>query len=70
MKQAYTNLMERLYLLCIVLSGLALVTITLIIPFGVFMRYVMNNPQSGCHLPVHDVLRVSTLPNHVEPVGG
>ena len=24
----------------------ALVAITLIIPFGVFMRYVMNNPQS------------------------
>ena len=38
--------MEQLYLLCIVLSGAALVIITLIIPFGVFMRYVMNNPQS------------------------
>ena len=46
MKQAYTKLMEQLYLLCIVLSGAALVIITLIIPFGVFMRYVMNNPQS------------------------
>jgi TRAP-type C4-dicarboxylate transport system permease small subunit len=36
--------MERLYLACIVLSGTALVAITLIIPAGVFMRYVMNNP--------------------------
>jgi TRAP-type C4-dicarboxylate transport system permease small subunit len=36
--------MEAIYLACIVLSGLALVAITLIIPAGVFMRYVMNNP--------------------------
>ena len=34
--------MEGLYLICIVLSGAALVIITLIIPLGVFMRYVMN----------------------------
>jgi TRAP-type C4-dicarboxylate transport system permease small subunit len=46
MKQAYARWMEWLYLLCIVLSGTALVIITLIIPFGVFMRYVLNNPQS------------------------
>jgi TRAP-type C4-dicarboxylate transport system permease small subunit len=36
--------MEALYLACIALSGCALVAITLIIPFGVFMRYVMNDP--------------------------
>lgn len=36
--------MERLYLACIVLSGTALVAITLIIPAGVFMRYAMNDP--------------------------
>ena len=36
--------MEWLYLACIVLSGAALVAITLIIPCGVFMRYVMNSP--------------------------
>jgi TRAP-type C4-dicarboxylate transport system permease small subunit len=34
--------MQALYLACIVLSGLALVVITLIIPLGVFMRYVMD----------------------------
>ena len=34
--------MQALYLACIVLSGVALVVITLIIPLGVFMRYVMN----------------------------
>jgi len=36
--------MEWLYLACIVISGAALVVITLIIPLGVFMRYVMNDP--------------------------
>ena len=36
--------MQRLYVGCIDLSGLALVAITLIIPSGVFMRYVMNDP--------------------------
>src|SRR5881628_656276 len=46
MKQRYQKLMEWLYLACIVLSGTALVVITLIIPLGVFMRYAMNNPLS------------------------
>ena len=45
-KQRYAQAMEGLYLACIVVSGLAIVVITLIIPFGVFMRYVMNSPQS------------------------
>lgn len=46
LKQRYAQAMESLYLACIVLSGLAIVVITLIIPFGVFMRYAMNSPQS------------------------
>jgi TRAP-type C4-dicarboxylate transport system permease small subunit len=46
LKQRYAQWMERLYLFCIILSGVAVVLITLIIPFGVFMRYVMNSPQS------------------------
>src|SRR5688572_26186695 len=44
MRETYRRLMQRLYLGCIVLSGAALVAITLIIPSGVFMRYVMHNP--------------------------
>src|SRR5689334_6075736 len=44
MKALYRRAMQRLYLGCIVLSGLAMVAITLIIPAGVFMRYVMNDP--------------------------
>jgi TRAP-type C4-dicarboxylate transport system permease small subunit len=45
-KQGYQQAMEWLYLVCIVIAGTALVLITLIIPLGVFMRYVMNNPLS------------------------
>ncbi len=43
-KLRYQQAMEWLYIACIVISGTALVTITLIIPLGVFMRYAMNNP--------------------------
>jgi TRAP-type C4-dicarboxylate transport system permease small subunit len=46
MKQRYRQAMEWLYLACVVLSGTALVVITLIIPIGVFMRYAMNSPLS------------------------
>ncbi|HEY3178045.1 MAG TPA: TRAP transporter small permease [Casimicrobiaceae bacterium] len=45
-KQRYQQAMEWLYLICIIISGTALVVITLIIPLGVFMRYVMNSPLS------------------------
>jgi TRAP-type C4-dicarboxylate transport system permease small subunit len=44
MRALYRRAMQRLYLACIVLSGLGLVAITLMIPTGVFMRYVMNDP--------------------------
>ena len=43
-KLSYQRAMEKVYVACVVLSGVALVVITLIIPFGVFMRYVMNKP--------------------------
>ena len=44
MRDLYRRAMQRLYLGCIVLSGLGMVAITLMIPAGVFMRYVMNDP--------------------------
>jgi TRAP-type C4-dicarboxylate transport system permease small subunit len=46
MKNSYWRAMEWLYIACIVLSGCAMVIITLIIPLGVFMRYALNNPLS------------------------
>ena len=45
-KNSYRQAMELLYLACIAVSGAALVAITLIIPAGVFMRYVANSPMS------------------------
>jgi len=44
MRNIYRRAMQRLYLACIVLSGLGMVAITLMIPTGVFMRYIMNDP--------------------------
>jgi TRAP-type C4-dicarboxylate transport system permease small subunit len=44
MKIQYRKAMQALYIACIALSGLALVAITVMIPSGVFMRYVMNDP--------------------------
>ena len=44
MRDGYRKLMQAVYIACIVLSGLAMVAITLMIPTGVFMRYVMNDP--------------------------
>ena len=44
MKAAYRRSMQALYLACITLSGIAMVAITVMIPSGVFMRYVMNDP--------------------------
>lgn len=46
LKAAYRLAMERLYLACIVVSATALVLITLVIPYGVFMRYAMNSAAS------------------------
>ena len=46
MRAAYAAAMERLYLGCIVVSATALVLITLVIPYGVFMRYVLNSAAS------------------------
>jgi TRAP-type C4-dicarboxylate transport system permease small subunit len=45
-KAAYAAAMEALYVACIVVSGVSLVIITLIIPYGVFMRYVVNAAAS------------------------
>lgn len=46
LRAAYALAMERLYLACIVVSATALVLITLVIPYGVFMRYVMSSASS------------------------
>jgi len=45
-RAGYAAAMERLYLACIVVSATALVAITLVIPYGVFMRYAMGSASS------------------------
>jgi TRAP-type C4-dicarboxylate transport system permease small subunit len=46
MRRRYRQAMEVLYIACIAVSGASLVVITLIIPYGVFMRYVLNRAPS------------------------
>ena len=38
LKARYARAMESLYLACIIVSATSLVLITLVIPYGVFMR--------------------------------
>ncbi len=38
--------MEWLYIACIGLAGVVMLVMTIIIPYGVFMRYVVNSPSS------------------------
>lgn len=45
-KASYVRAMEALYVFCIGISGLAVVAITIAVPYGVFMRYVMESPAS------------------------
>ena len=46
LKARYARAMEMLYIACIAVSGIALVLITLAIPYGVFMRYGLNSAVS------------------------
>jgi TRAP-type C4-dicarboxylate transport system permease small subunit len=46
LRAAYRQAMEGLYIVCILLAGTAMVVITVIIPYGVFMRYVMDSAAS------------------------
>ncbi len=42
MKQLYVSAMDYLYLMCIWCAGIAIICMSLIIPFGVFTRYVLG----------------------------
>ena len=46
MGAAYRRAMDLLYLACATIAGVALVLITLIIPWSVFTRYVLNSAAS------------------------
>jgi TRAP-type C4-dicarboxylate transport system permease small subunit len=46
MKAQYIRAMDAIHKACLFLAGACLVTITLIIPYGVFTRYVLNSAAS------------------------
>jgi TRAP-type C4-dicarboxylate transport system permease small subunit len=42
MKAGYSWAMEGLYRLCVAVAGICIVTMTIVIPWGVYSRYVLN----------------------------
>jgi TRAP-type C4-dicarboxylate transport system permease small subunit len=46
MKSAYVRAMDALHRACLFVAGVSLVIISLIIPWGVFTRYVLNSAAS------------------------
>ena len=42
MQAGYRRAMDALYLLCVGTAGMALVVMTIVIPWGVYTRYVLN----------------------------
>jgi TRAP-type C4-dicarboxylate transport system permease small subunit len=46
MKANYIRLMDKIHRACLIVAGACLVIITLIIPYGVFTRYVLNSAAS------------------------
>ena len=55
MAQSYRRAMDALYLLCVIIGGVALVLISAVIPWAVFTRYVLNSAASWPE-PVVDLL--------------
>src|SRR3954451_18679884 len=46
MASLYRSAMDALYLVCVVVAGVALVAISAVIPWSVFTRYVLNSAAS------------------------
>lgn len=46
MSELYLKWMDRLYLLAMVVAGLSLLVMTIVIPIGIFSRYVLNRGES------------------------
>jgi TRAP-type C4-dicarboxylate transport system permease small subunit len=46
MAESYRRAMDLLYLACVVISGVALVLISAVIPYGVYTRYIVNRAAS------------------------
>ena len=46
MSELYLKWMDRLYLLAMAIAGLSLLVMTIVIPIGIFSRYVLNRGES------------------------
>ncbi|MDY0972108.1 TRAP transporter small permease [Siccibacter turicensis] len=46
MSHWYLRWMDKLYMLAMVIAGLALLVMTIVIPIGIFSRYVLNRGES------------------------
>lgn len=46
MSERYLNWMDRLYLLAMAVAGISLLVMTIVIPIGIFSRYVLNRGES------------------------
>src|SRR5689334_23967192 len=46
MRAQYIRAMDGLHRICLIIASACLITITLIIPYGVFTRYVLNSAAS------------------------
>src|SRR5215203_4558962 len=46
MKQHYIRAMDALHGACLFVAGACLIVITIIVPYGVFTRYVLNSASS------------------------
>src|SRR4029434_451898 len=46
MKAQYIRLMDKIHQACLFVAGSCLVIITIIVPYGVFTRYVLNSAAS------------------------
>jgi TRAP-type C4-dicarboxylate transport system permease small subunit len=46
MKQRYVRMMDAIHAACLFVAGACLVVITVIVPYGVFTRYVLNSAAS------------------------
>lgn len=46
MQASLRRAMDALYLACVVVAGLCLVAIAVVIPYGVYMRYIVNRAAS------------------------
>lgn len=47
MSELYLKWMDRLYLLAMTVAGISLLVMTIVIPIGIFSRYVLNRGESG-----------------------